>query len=71
MHSGSIELFKRILSQKRSDSDKIYSLHEPQVQCISKGKEHEKYGFGNKVSLMDTKTTGVIVGSLGLDKKRL
>lgn len=67
-HSVSLELFKRVLSQKRTDSNKIYSLHEPQVQCISKGKEHKKYEFGNKVSLMMTKTTGVIVGALSLDK---
>lgn len=67
-HSISIELFKRVLSQKRFDSNKIYSLHEPQVQCISKGKEHKKYEFGNKVSLMITKTTGVIVGALSFDK---
>ncbi len=67
-HSTSLELFKRVLSQKRSDSNKIYSLHEPHVQCISKGKEHKKYEFGNKVSLMITKTTGVIVGALSLEK---
>lgn len=67
-HSSSLELFKRVLAQKRSDSNKIYSLHEPHVQCISKGKEHKKYEFGNKVSLMITKTTGVIVGALSLEK---
>lgn len=60
-----IALFERVLSQQRSDSHKIYSLHEPQVQCISKGKEHKKYEFGNKVSLVYTQTTGVIVGALG------
>ena len=32
------ELFYKILSQKRNSPDKIYSLHEPEVQCISKGK---------------------------------
>ena len=67
-HSSSLELFKRVLAQKRSDSNKIYSLHEPHVQCISKGKEHKKYEFGNKVSLMITKTSGVIVGALSLEK---
>jgi IS5 family transposase len=67
-HSSSLELFKRVLAQKRSDSNKVYSLHEPHVQCISKGKEHKKYEFGNKVSLMITKTSGVIVGALSLEK---
>lgn len=44
------ELFYKVLSQKRNSRDKIYSLHEPEVQCISKGKEHKKYEFGNKAS---------------------
>jgi len=60
-----ISLFKKVLAQKRSDSGKIYSLHEPEVQCISKGKEHKRYEFGNKVSIVHTQTTGVIVGALG------
>lgn len=60
-----IALFKKLLAQKRNDSGKIYSLHEPEVQCISKGKEHKKYEFGNKVSIVHTQTTGVIVGALG------
>lgn len=58
-------LFNTILNQKRSDKNKIYSIHEPQVQCISKGKEHKKYEFGNKVSISLTQTTGVIVGAKG------
>ena len=31
-----VETAKKILSQKRSDSGKIYSLHEPEVYCMSK-----------------------------------
>lgn len=60
-----IELFKRVLSQKRADKNKIYSLHEPAVKCISKGKEDKKYEFGNKVSIIYTQNTGVIVGAMG------
>lgn len=41
----------------------IYSLHESEVCCISKGKEHKKYEFGNNVSIVQTQTTDVIVGS--------
>ena len=55
-------LFKQILAQKKGDKNKIYSIHEPDVQCISKGKEHKKYEFGNKVSIVLTQNTGVIVG---------
>jgi IS5 family transposase len=64
-YQDNVALFKRVLAQKRSDAGKVYSLHEPQVQCISKGKEHKKYEFGNKVSVVHTQTTGVIVGALG------
>jgi len=59
-----ISLFKRVLAQKRTDKNKIYSLHEPDVQCISKGKEHKKFEFGNKVSIIYTQNTGVIVGAM-------
>ena len=64
-YESQIDLFKRILSQKKSDNNKIYSVHEPDVQCISKGKEHKKYEFGNKVSIIYTQTTGVIIGAMG------
>lgn len=67
-YSTLMELFKKILSQKRNDKHKVYSLHEPAVECISKGKKHKKYEFGNKVSIMLTKNTGVIVGALSLEK---
>jgi len=63
-HLAKIDLFKRVLGQKRGDKNKVYSLHEPEVQCISKGKEHKKYEFGNKVSIIYTQTTGVIVGAV-------
>lgn len=59
-----IDLFKQVLNQKRSESNKIYALHEPAVHCISKGKKHKKYEFGNKVSIVHTQNTGVIVGAL-------
>lgn len=66
--NGELNLFKAVLNQKKSDTNKIYSLHEPHVQCISKGKDHKKYEFGSKVSLLITKTTGVIVGALNFEK---
>ena len=64
-HHSDVVLFKGVLAQKRTDSGKVYSLHEPQVQCISKGKEHKKYEFAGKVSVVHTQNTGVIVGALG------
>jgi len=66
LHADDLLLFKKVLSQKRSDTNKIYSLHEPHVQCISKGKEHKKYEFGSKVSIITTKKSGVIIGALNI-----
>jgi hypothetical protein len=37
-----LSLFKQTLSQKKNDKNKIYSLHEPEVCCIPKGKEHKQ-----------------------------
>ena len=63
-HSSSLNTFNKVLEQTKNSKNKIYSLHKPQVQCISKGKEHKKYEFGNKVSILYTQNTGVIVGAL-------
>ena len=57
-----LSIFEKILLQRRNSSHKIYSIHEPDVQCISKGKEHKKYEFGNKVSIIRS-ATGVILGA--------
>jgi len=65
---SSLIIFKKVLAQKRNDSQKIYSLHEPFVQCISKGKEHKKYEFGSKVSIIKTKNSGVIIGAINIEK---
>ena len=43
-------LYLLVLGQKRDDKNKLYSFHAPEVKCISKGKEHKKYEFGNKSS---------------------
>jgi IS5 family transposase len=61
-----VETAKKILSQKRSASRKIYSLHEPEVYCMSKGKEHKKYEFGAKASVVVGKNGGVILGAYSL-----
>ena len=45
------KLFETILSLRRNSRKKVHSIYEPEVQCISKGKEHKKYEFGNKVSI--------------------
>jgi IS5 family transposase len=64
IHQQSLDLYGRVQRQQRLDSNKIYSLHEPGVSCITKGKAHKKYEFGAKASVTVTKTSGVIVGAL-------
>mgnify|MGYP002625271168 FL=1 len=58
-----IELYLRVINQERSDKNKVYSLHEPEVECISKGKDHKKYEFGNKSAIGKT-ASGLIVSAL-------
>ena len=63
-HLPSLKLYQRVLAQKRGDSNKIYSLHEPDVKCYSKGKEHKKFEFGSKASILVDQSTGIIMGAL-------
>lgn len=65
-----LKIYHKVLEQKRGDKNKIYSLHEPEVYCLSKGKEHKKYEFGSKVSLAITKQNGIIVGALNFKKNK-
>ena len=53
-----IALVNRLLAQKLKDKKKLYSLHEPAVDCISKGKAHKRYEFGTKVSVTTTNRGG-------------
>lgn len=57
---------KQLLLQERNSKNKIYSLHEPDVHCISKGKAHKRYEFGCKVSLAVTNKQGLVVSSEAL-----
>jgi IS5 family transposase len=49
---------RHLLERKKSDKEKLYSLHELDVDCISKGKAQKKYEFGCKVSLSITHKKG-------------
>ncbi len=49
-HADTLELFRQVQGQRRTDKNKVYSLHEPEVLCIGKGKEHKKYEFGRKAT---------------------
>ena len=58
-----LALCRQVINQERQDKNKIYSLHEPEVCCIAKGKEHKKYEFGAKAAIAMTKTNCIIVGA--------
>lgn len=61
-----LEISRKIHGQKRNDKNKVYSVHEPQTECISKGKAHKKYEFGGKVSVAATSRGGWFVGAKAL-----
>lgn len=54
---------QRLHTQQPTDKKKLYSLHEPETQCISKGKAHKRYEFGQKVSIATTNRGNWIVGA--------
>lgn len=62
-----LEKAERILNQQPHDSKKLYSWHEPEVQCISKGKARQRYEFGQKVALATTNRSNWIVAARMLE----
>lgn len=64
LYLPTLKLCQQGLSQKRGDSNKIYSLHEPHVKCYTKGKDHKKFEFGSKASILIEQQSGIIMGAL-------
>lgn len=60
LHQDMLNFYGQIINQKRTDKDKIYSIHKPFTSCIAKGKAHKQYEFGNKVGLLTTSKTLII-----------
>ena len=63
-------LYQRVLAQQPKDKNKIYSLHEPHAYVISKGKDHKRYEYGNKVSIVSAKDSNIIVGVVSHKKNQ-
>ena len=63
---GIMARVKKLLIQQRDDKNKIYSLHAPEVECISKGKARQPYEFGVKVTVATTHREGLVVGMRSL-----
>lgn len=62
-----IQRSERLLNQKRNDKNKLYSIHEPEVRCIAKGKIHKRYEFGSKASFVTTSKDNWVVSAQSLD----
>lgn len=54
---------RKIQSQERYSENKIYSIHEPKVDCIAKGKAHKPYEFGCKAGIIVTAKNNWVVGA--------
>jgi len=67
-YSEKLALHLRMLSQKRGDKNKLYSLHESHVYCMSKGKANKRFEFGTKASITTTRDSGIIIGALAFEK---
>ena len=61
------KLYYQILNQKRTDKNKIYSIHKPFTACIAKGKAHKQYEFGTKIGLNTTFKTLIITAIKSFD----
>ena len=53
----------RLRNQQPQDKNKLYSWHEPEVKCISKGKAHKRYEFGQKVAVATTNRSNWFVAA--------
>jgi IS5 family transposase len=54
---------ERIRTQERKSKNKLYALHAPEVECISKGKARKPYEFGVKASVAMTHKSGLVIGA--------
>lgn len=61
-----LSISKRIINQSKKSKNKVYSIHEPAVYCVSKGKALNPYEYGCKVQFTLTHKQGLIVSTEAL-----
>ena len=63
-----VKLSKKLIAQDKNTpgKDKIYSVHEPQTECIAKGKVHKRYEFGVKAGFVTASRTNWVLGATAL-----
>jgi IS5 family transposase len=54
--------YRKAVNQGKDDNNKIYSIFEPHVACIPKGKAHTKFEFGSKTSIIIGRKHKIILG---------
>lgn len=57
-----LALGERLWKQQGKDRNKLYSVHGPHVECISKGKAHKRYEFACKVSVVVVNRSNWVLG---------
>ena len=68
VHQDFMDIGYQVLAQKKTDRNKILSLHEPHVYCISKGKDWRKYEYGSKVNVLWGWKSGLVMGVHNCEK---
>lgn len=58
-----LERAERIRTQQRTDKNKLYALHAPEVECIGKGKARKPYEFGVKSAVVVSHQHGLMLGA--------
>lgn len=61
-----LRLARRLLTQSRTEPDKVFSVHAPDTECIAKGKLRKPYEFGHKVGIVSTAQGQFVLGALAL-----
>jgi transposase, IS5 family len=57
-----LPIMERMVRPQRRDKSKGYSLHEPVVSCIAKGKAPKQDALGSQVSVARWSGSHVVVG---------
>lgn len=60
-------LARRVLNHINGTGKKIYSLHEPDVECITKGKLRKKHEYGCKVGIVTTSNKCFILSTIAFE----
>jgi IS5 family transposase len=64
--ANELAMARHLLTQKKTDKKKLYSLHAPEVECLAKGEAHKRYEFGVKASIATTNKSNFVVGGMAL-----